>query len=353
MATEAAYGAARERILHLCRGDIGSRELRIELLDALRRVVGFDAYVWLLTDPETSVGSSPVADVPFFPELSRGIRLKYTTAVNRWTNLQEPVQLLSVATRGDLHQSLMWRELLCHYGVTDGASAVFRDRFGCWSFLDLWRTEGRRPFQPADVELVATIAAPVTEALRHSQARTFAEHRDTPRVPPGPVVLLLSPDLAVRAQTPSAQVYLRALVPPAEGSAPVPAGAYNVAAQLLANEAGVDGNPPLARVHLADGVWLTMKAARLEGPRTDDGPDIAVSIEPSSASERASLFARAYGLTRRETELLTRLIAGADTRDLARLMYVSENTVQDHLKSVFAKTGTRSRRTLLSLVLGR
>jgi hypothetical protein len=36
----------------------------------------------------------------------------------------------------------------------------------------------------------------------------------------------------------------------------------------------------------------------------------------------------------------------------ARLMFLSEHTVQDHLKSIFGKTGTRTRRVLLARVLG-
>jgi hypothetical protein len=40
------------------------QDLRLDLLDAIRRVVGFDAYAWLVTDPETSVGCAPLADVP-------------------------------------------------------------------------------------------------------------------------------------------------------------------------------------------------------------------------------------------------------------------------------------------------
>jgi DNA-binding CsgD family transcriptional regulator len=33
-------------------------------------------------------------------------------------------------------------------------------------------------------------------------------------------------------------------------------------------------------------------------------------------------------------------------------MFVSENTVQDYLKSIFTKTATRSRRILLARALG-
>jgi DNA-binding CsgD family transcriptional regulator len=33
-------------------------------------------------------------------------------------------------------------------------------------------------------------------------------------------------------------------------------------------------------------------------------------------------------------------------------MFVSEHTVQDHLKSIFAKTAARNRRTLLARALG-
>jgi DNA-binding CsgD family transcriptional regulator len=164
----------------------------------------------------------------------------------------------------------MWRELLREYQVTDIASAVYQDRFGCWGFLDLWRA-GAPPFSDEDLGFLAGIAGPLTAALRQGVAGTFTQ----------------------------------------EGT--------GAAADAAVGAAG----------------------------------DIAVSIEPAAPGDRVSVFARACGLSRRETELLGHLVAGADTREVARQMFVSENTVQDHLKSVFAKTAARSRRALLARALGR
>ncbi len=62
------------------------------------------------------------------------------------------------------------------------------------------------------------------------------------------------------------------------------------------------------------------------------------------------MFARAYGLTGREQELLGLLATGSDTRAMARQMALSEHTIQDHLKSIFTKTGDRV--TVLSRALG-
>ena len=118
--------------MRICDSASDARTLRLQLVAEIRQVVGFEAYAWLLTDTETSVGSSPLADVPCLSELPRLIRLKYLTEVNRWTTLSAAsVALLREATGGDLSRSLLWRELLRRYGIGDVASSVFRDRFGC------------------------------------------------------------------------------------------------------------------------------------------------------------------------------------------------------------------------------
>jgi DNA-binding CsgD family transcriptional regulator len=242
----------------------------------------------------------------------------------------------------------MWGEALRDHGVADIVSSVYRDRFGCWGFLDLWRLAPAAPFTDAEAAFLGGIAAPVTAALRRRQADAFVPRPAPEPSRPGPVVMLLSPDLAVLGQTPQTHEYLQLLLPPPEGRAPVPASAYNVAAQLHAVESDVDGNPPFARVSLPDGQWLSLRAARVSGPQ----PSIAVTIEDASRAERIGLFARAFGLSPRESDLLALLPTGADTRALAQQLFVSEHTVQDHLKSIFGKTATHTRQSLISRALG-
>jgi DNA-binding CsgD family transcriptional regulator len=336
------------KVEQISRQAVDDRTLRTLLLDAVRRDVGFDAYAWVMTDPDSAVGTSPLAEIPDMTRLPQLVRAKYLTDVNRWTRLEDRFVSLHDTTDGDLERSLVWREVLRSYDVTDVASAVFRDRFGCWAFLDLWRMGPSEPFPAAELARLDAVLEPFTSALRSSHAQTFA-------VPPlasawqGPVVLLLSEDLEVMAETEHTIGLLRTLLPTPADRGPIPAAAYNVAAQLLAHERGVDPGPASARVHAATGDWMSLRAARLPDL---DGVTIAVTVENISPQDRADLFARVHALTPREAELVGHLGVGHATRSVAELMFVSEHTIQDHLKAIFAKTGVRNRRSLLALIRG-
>ena len=342
--------------------EMGDRALRVALLDLIQDVVPFDAYAFLLTDPTTSVGCSPVADAPDLTTLPNLIRLKYLTPVNRWTALPASgTATLQQATGGRPEESLVWREHLARLGIVDVVSVVFADRFGCWGFLDLWRRASR--FTDDELVTLTDVRAEITALLRGVQAASFT----APALPPGPRgpgALVLSPALAILAQTAQTERWLTALVPAQGGRSPVPASAYNVAAQLLAIEAGVDAHPAQARVHLGGGAWLTLRADRLgdsragadgedsEGTLSSEERNIVVTMEASSPTERRDIFCRSHGLTGRETEVLRHLGDGSDTRTVAQAMSISELTVQDHLKAIFTKTSTSSRRELLAVSSG-
>ena len=348
---------ARGRIEAICAEFHDARSLRLQVLAVLGEVIGFDAYVWLLTDPVTAVGAAPLADVPCLPELPALIRAKYATTVNRWTALRQqhpPAATLRDVTGGDLNRSLLWREVLSRYAIGDVASAVFADQYGCWGFLDLWRHDTRGPFAAADTGFLAAVAAPLATALRRCQARTFADPATPHRPDLGPVVLALDDDLRITSRTAASRAWLDALLPPEPDHTAIPASVYNVAAQLLAAEQGIDPQPAFARTHLADGFWLALRAARLSPDQPPPGhtATIAVTIEEASATERLELFSRASGLSAREHQLLSLLATGRDTRSMARHMSLSEHTIQDHLKSIFAKTNAHDRVTVLSRALG-
>jgi DNA-binding CsgD family transcriptional regulator len=73
-----------------------------------------------------------------------------------------------------------------------------------------------------------------------------------------------------------------------------------------------------------------------------------VSIRPARVEEVLGLLSRATRLSQRERELVSLLLEGLDTRELASRLFISRHTVQDHLKSIFDKVGVRSRRELVS-----
>lgn len=336
-----------DRVERLCREPLSPKALRERALEVVRRAVPFDAHVWLLTDPVSCVGTSPLADVPMlaWPQLPELARQRYLTTVNRWPELRRAAA--PVAALGDEpERSGLWRDLLSGMGVTDVASAVFADRFGCWAWLDLWRCGGS--FTAGELALLVELTAPLTEGIRAAQARTFVDDAERLELP-GPAVVLLDAGLRVVSQTATAGAALRVLNPPGEEPIPdpIPAAALNVAAALVAAESGVPVGPPWSRVHLGAGRWVTLRAERLAG-----APEVAVTIEVSTVAERREVFALAHGLSPREREVLGHLVTGADARSVARQLVLSEHTVNDHVGAILAKCGVPSRGVLLARIAG-
>lgn len=340
----------RDRVESLCAAQLADRPLRERVLEVLRPVIDFSYYAWLLTDPETWVGTAPLAQVPALGALPQVIRSKYLATTGRWTSL--PANRCSVLSATSEPPSgagnIAWRDLLDGYGVSDLASLSLRDRYGSWSFLDLWRCGGSRPtFTAEEINLLNSLAPSLTHGLRIALARTFAEPAGSEEVS-FPAVLVLDDDLRPRQQTASADPQLRDLLPTSPDLTPVPAAAYNVAAQLLAVENGVDHRPAHVRAQLGGTSWIRISASRLAGaPRSGSG-QIVVTLAAMPPRERVEIFARAAGLSPRQRQLLHALVRGSDTSTIARDFRITELTVQDHLKSIFLKTNTGSRYDLIS-----
>ncbi len=75
--------------------------------------------------------------------------------------------------------------------------------------------------------------------------------------------------------------------------------------------------------------------------------DGSVHVSPPLTEQLLQALVRddpsAEPLTERELEVLRLIAAGASNRDIADRLFISENTVKNHVRRILEKTGTRSR----------
>jgi DNA-binding CsgD family transcriptional regulator len=60
---------------------------------------------------------------------------------------------------------------------------------------------------------------------------------------------------------------------------------------------------------------------------------------------------RQFRLTRRETDILRRVVDGLKNAEIAYDLDVSEQTIKDHLSNIYMKTGTENRMALMRMLL--
>jgi DNA-binding CsgD family transcriptional regulator len=117
---------------------------------------------------------------------------------------------------------------------------------------------------------------------------------------------------------------------------------YPLAALARARD-GANGSRALERA--VDGRWVMIEAAALEGRGRGE---IAITLRDATPGETFDRLCRIYAISRRERQVVAALAAGLDTRAAAERLSISRHTLQDHLKSVFAKLGVNSRRELVA-----
>jgi DNA-binding CsgD family transcriptional regulator len=106
--------------------------------------------------------------------------------------------------------------------------------------------------------------------------------------------------------------------------------------------AGAAGTPtlPSSAVKTPAGTWLVLHGGLLGAPRSGE---VAVFIQRAHPTFVAPLLLKAYGLTPREQEVTQLMLRGATTIQAAQRLAISPHTITDHIKSIFEKTGARTR----------
>jgi DNA-binding CsgD family transcriptional regulator len=345
VASERERTRCRERLERLAESSLDCESVQREAIADLRRVIGFDRWCWPLADPETLLPLSGLAEHDYGQGLRRALELEYAgsdfAAKHDLARRGNAAGSLSSETGGDLARSSRWDEVLRPVGIGDLAAAACADALGCWGWIEAYRDDDDRRFEDDELELLASVARSLGTVLRRSlTARIYGPAAKTST----PGVILLKADLGVISCTEPAREWIDAL-PAARMFAEwnmLPATVYPVATR--ARSRATAGAHALERA--VDGRWVMIEAGELEG---DGEAFIAVTLRHATPEEIFDLLSRAYALTRRERDVVRGVLGGLDTRAIADRLVISPHTVQDHLKSVFEKIGTHSRRELLAI----
>jgi DNA-binding CsgD family transcriptional regulator len=344
---ERVRSRARERVEALARSGLGSEEARREAIATLRPAVGFRRWCWPLTDPASALSTSGIAEFDLWAELPRIAVLEEDGDVTSKPGLvlsERASITLSAATGGDLARSTRWRECLAPYGVGDELMTACRDRHGCWGSVELMRDSDDVPFAEEDAEFLHLLSPALARLIRSGLTEGFAE---TARPAPPPATLIVDAQLRPASWTPAFREWLVELP---TGPEALPPAVYELGTRVLARPERQWRLPASVRIRTSAAGWATLEAAPLDGA---DRGRAAITIRSATTDEVFDFLARTYDLTRRERELVTLVLDGLATKQLAAALCISPHTVQDHLKTVFAKTRVRSRRELVSRLAGR
>ncbi|MCP2259820.1 DNA-binding transcriptional regulator, CsgD family [Streptoalloteichus tenebrarius] len=237
--------------------------------------------------------------------------------------------------------------LLTEHEIGSELRLLLRDDSGVWGVLGLTRAEGRDPFDRGDACRAADLARPLMAALReYVRAGPLA-----PVVPPLPAgVIVLGPDHRVRAVTPQAFQWLERL----RGGRPSPEWIAESFLVGLSSAARRGARGPLAGATawgppITHGRWVTYQGQPLDA---DGVGDVAVVIQAATGPQLLPVLCDWYGISHRERQIVEDLYDGAAPKQVARRRGLSVHTVNDHLKSVFRKTGAGGRDELIAAVTG-
>jgi DNA-binding CsgD family transcriptional regulator len=255
------------------------------------------------------------------------------------------IMTLHEATGGDPARSKRWHNNIA-YGSDQELVAGLRTRDGAvWGALSLYREPGEPLFTPEELSFVRAGSGHLAEGARHALLLGEATDREWPDAPG---LIVVSEDWRIESVTPGIDQWLAALPDSDTRAGELPPSVLAVAGRVLRQTTGTAGDESaFARILSRSGTWIMLHGTALV---SDGSRRAAVIIEPAHPARISPLLMSAYGLTKRERDITRLVLRGHSTTEIADQLVLSAQTVQQHLKSVFDKTGVHSRRDLVGKV---
>nr|WP_311279577.1 helix-turn-helix transcriptional regulator [Paenibacillus sp. MER 180] len=337
-------------LLKLSEGIGCSRTYRKKLLKLLQKVVPFDAACCTTVDPDTLLCTGSVTDEAV--ELIHNSLFEYDYVRSDYIPYHQlvkadvPVAALSHATEGILTRSARYSNVLSPAGFSDELRAALMYKGTCSGYLTLFRRFEHPLFTENERAFLASLAPAIAMRLRKSNFVIPTEGKVEPEMEPG--IIILDERLGVLSTNEAADHWLSRLrawewIDDDVLPRPVRTACFRALSDLPAATSAAK-----CCVHLPGYPYLTIRVSKLHAlNNTDRSPRLAVSFEPTGPADTLRLMSEAYELSEREKQILNAIVRGMSTKELALSLHISAYTVQDHIKSIFAKTGTSSRRDLV------
>ncbi|KAB2348010.1 helix-turn-helix domain-containing protein [Actinomadura rudentiformis] len=307
----------RSEIERFGRSDLDWVGFATQVSKALNRLVVFDRCRWYTVDPGT---------LSFTGILARNMRRANSGSgddefppedLNHWSCPDHRTPTLS---GGELRASC----------VIDGV---------CWGATAFLRGPERPRFGEDEVRALAALSEPIADGLRRTLLISSAMDATPSDGLPG--IVVFDERGGVESISAAAERWIEDMVEMPPPKSPAESTMVTI---IAARTRGGTALPARSRVRTRSGQWLSLYGTRL----SDHG--VAVVIQPAAPHELAPLIAHAYGLSGSERRIARLCLTGLSTKEIAEALHVSPYTVQDHLKSIFSKTGTRSRTELIGRV---
>jgi DNA-binding CsgD family transcriptional regulator len=269
--------------------------------------------------------------------------------VNKLTDVARSdrgVQTLHEVTDGDPSGTPRWQANIA-LGADQELIAALRTRGReVWGAIGLYREPDQPLFDRDEIAFIRSVSPLLAEGAR--RALLVGEATD-PEESESPCLLVLDERLSVESTTPGSDRWIADLPGGAWERRVLPPAITAVAARALATLGDPSGTSELAvsRVRARSGTWVVLHGAVMAA---GSARRIAVIVEPARSARVSTLLMSAYGLTDRERDVTRAVLQGASTAEITEELVVSAHTVQQHLKSIFDKTGVRSRRELVGRV---
>jgi DNA-binding CsgD family transcriptional regulator len=303
---------------------------------------------WYTLDPASLLITSHFHDgLPEFPGAWLANEY-YADDVNKLVDVARSpmgISTLHEATYGDPSRSRRWHENV-KLGGDQELIARLRSRSGeVWGALGLYREKGQPLFDESDKQFVLALAPHLAEGAR--RALLVGEAAD-PEAPDSPGLVILNERWELDSATPGVERWLAELPDGNWAAGHLPSAVLTVAGRAMRSAEGRQaGEVAVSRVLSRQGTWVVLHGASLVSGVSRRA---AVIVEPAHPARIYPLLMSAYGLTERERDVTRLILQGSSTSEIAEQLVVSEHTVQQHLKSIFDKTGVRSRRDLVAKV---